>query len=101
MEKQLQELKEYCVADYNNFIDNVDMQKRYEDGFTFSKGKKYIKVMNSGSAWGFIVLKDDDKFKRGDILLAASWSAPARNHARGNILEGNYSVSWTSPHYCM
>ena len=38
-------------------------------------------------------------FKKGDILKAASWSAPAKNRARGNILEGNYPIQWTGPLY--
>jgi len=28
------------------------------------------------------------------------WSAPARNHARGNVLDGGYVVQWTGPLYC-
>ncbi len=51
--------------------------------------------------WGFIVKTDTDKkFRKGDILKAASWAAPARNKARGNILEGDFSwVRWTGPEY--
>ena len=41
---------------------------------------------------------DDAKFKKGDILKAASFNSPARNQARGNIFE-KYSVAWTGPHY--
>ena len=44
--------------------------------------------------------EDDKKFKAGDILKAAGYNAPARNQARGNILEGNFSwVQWTGPAY--
>ena len=35
----------------------------------------------------------------GDILLPAGWAAPARNHARGNILDGNYEIAWTGACY--
>jgi hypothetical protein len=42
------------------------------------------------------VKEDDNKFKKGDILMAASWKAPAKNFARGNIIEGNMSrIQWT------
>ena len=34
-----------------------------------------------------------------DILMCAGYKAPARNGARGNVLEGNYEISWTGPMY--
>ena len=67
-----------------------------------TEGKKYIKILtnNGGSAWAFVVNTDDDKlFKKGDLLKCAGWSAPARNAARGNVLEGNYEIAWTGPVY--
>ena len=62
-------------------------------------GKKYIKVVREGyGVHSFIVLEDGAKFKRGDILKAASYAAPALNFARGNVVAGLYaSVTWTSP----
>lgn len=62
-------------------------------------GKKYIKVVREGyGVHSFIVLEDGDKFKRGDILKAASYAAPALNFPRGNVVAGLYaSVTWTSP----
>jgi hypothetical protein len=41
----------------------------------------------------------DKKFKKGDILMAAGWNAPARNAARGNILDGGYDINWTGACY--
>jgi len=35
----------------------------------------------------------------GDILKPASWRAPAKNSARGNVLEGGYAIQWTGPLY--
>tara|TARA_Y100000389_G_scaffold200463_1_gene240984 strand:- start:8320 stop:8670 length:351 start_codon:yes stop_codon:yes gene_type:complete len=62
--------------------------------------KKYIKITEGGSVWGFVVnTHDDKKFKRGDILKAQCCNTPARNHARGNVFEGNYVVEWTGPLY--
>jgi len=52
-------------------------------------------VFTQNSVHSFIVNIDDDiKFKRGDILMAASYNKPARNFARGNILDGGYAVQW-------
>ena len=77
---------------------NKQMIEEFENGFEISEGKKYIKVISNRSVWGFIVKNDDGKFKRGDILKAASWAAPAKNAARGNVFDG-YSICWTGPHY--
>ena len=59
---------------------------------TFERGSKYLRVVvsdgfGSRSAYAFIVTKDTDKFKVGDILKAASWKAPAKNYARGNVFK--------------
>jgi hypothetical protein len=62
--------------------------------FTTETGKKYVKVVTEGSAWGFVVINDTGKFKKGDILKASGWNAPAKNFRRGNVLEGNYIVKW-------
>ena len=76
---------------------NKDMIARFNDKIKFKVGNKYIKVFSEGSSvWGFVVNTDNDKkFKKGDLLKAASYSAPARNFARGNILEGGYRSTWT------
>jgi len=39
------------------------------------------------------------KFKKGDLLKAAGFNAPARNAARGNVLEGGFTIRWTGPEY--
>ena len=74
------------------------------DSLYVEEGRKYLKIIkklgNQELVWGFIVKEDDKKFKAGDILKAASWAAPARNKARGNILDGDFSwVRWTGPEY--
>jgi hypothetical protein len=77
-----------------------NMITTFNEGLKFKVGKKYIKIMSGGSVWGFVVnTENDSKFKIGDILKPASWASPTRNSARGNIVNGDYSVSWTGPHY--
>ena len=84
---------------------NKTMIAEFNDGLTYKTGSKYIKVITrsaggGGSVWGFVVNTDKDKkFKKGDILKAAGWAAPARNAARGNILDGGYPINWTGPLY--
>ena len=66
------------------------------------EGRKYLKIVktdNQKTVWGFIQKEDDGKFRAGDILKAASWASPARNKARGNILDGGYQIRWTGPEY--
>jgi len=80
-----------------------EMSEEFCANISVEIGSKYIKVCTGRSGYGrsvhsFIVMKDDGKFKAGDILKPASWAAPARNFARGNIFVGNYSrVTWTCP----
>jgi hypothetical protein len=77
------------------------MVTRFNDGLKWEMGKKYVRITTeSGSVWGFVVAVDDDKkFKKGDILKPAGWKTPTRNAARGNIVEGGYSINWTGPNY--
>ena len=115
MEKQLEKLLDAIKADFaksqrrwiksdkSNAQRIEDSIKAHCEQLGYKAGKKYIKITerNGGSAWGFIVNSNDDpKFKRGDILKAASWSAPAKNKARGNVIEEDFSwVRWTGPEY--
>jgi len=80
---------------------NNTMIAEFNEKLTYKTGSKYIKVFSEGgSVWGFVVNTDNDKkFKKGDILKAAGWAAPARNAARGNIVDGGYSINWTGPLY--
>ena len=79
---------------------NDDMVNAFVNGWTIKKGSKYIKLTAKNSAWGFVVNTDDDKkFKKGDLLKCAGYSAPARNAARGNVLDGGFSINWTGPLY--
>lgn len=94
MEQQLEIYKQKIIQDYNSRCNNADMQKEFADGIEIREGKKYYKVIGHRSVHSFIVKQDDAKFRKGDILKAASWAAPATNFARGNILE-DFEIRWT------
>ena len=87
--------------DYNSFMpENKEMCDDFANGWVVKKGKKYIKIASKISVWGFVVNVDNDKkFKKGDVLMAAGWAGPARNKARGNVLEGGFGIEWTGPRY--
>lgn len=77
-----------------------DQLDKWDDLMEVKYGNKYIKIIRENSVWGFVVnTENDKKFKLGDILMAAGWAAPARNAARGNVLDGGYSIRWTGPNY--
>ena len=75
----------------------LKMYDEYCGNLTESYGSKYIKITEKGGGVkAFIVNTDKDKkFKKGDILKPAGWAAPARNFARGNVLDGGYEIRWT------
>jgi len=87
------------VLDYSKGNTNERMFNEYKDGFKSIVGQKFIKITNGNGVKAFIVKQDDGKFKMGDILKPASWRAPAKYSARGNVLEGNYAIQWTGPLY--
>ena len=110
MQNEIATLVEDIKADYLAFTSNngtadlspinIQMIAEFNDNIEIRKGRKYIKIVSNNSVWGFIVNTDTDaKFKEGDILKAAGFNTPARNSARGNIIEGDYSIAWTGPHY--
>ena len=99
------EWSERVLVEDDSDLDRIHSRvQEFADGLVIEEGRKYFKIIKTGgqrSVWGFVVKGDDDKkFKKGDILKAAGWKAPARNAARGNILEGDFSkVQWTGPEY--
>ena len=74
-------------------VDNWDSKTK------INNGKKYIKIVQDTGVFCFIVKEDFKHFKKGDILKAAGYNAPALNSARGNVLTGNYPIQWTCPLY--
>ena len=104
----VEEMKKAMMSDYAGWSNRsnsdswdskiaLKMYDDYCDNLTESYGSKYIKIfLKGGGVKAFIVNTDKDKkFKKGDILKPAGWAAPARNFARGNVLEGGYEIRWT------
>lgn len=96
----LTEYLEYIKADYAKWKTDSPYREEFIERFNASLevevGSKYIKVVAERSVHSFICLRDMGKFTKGDILKAESYSSPARNFARGNLLARNFgSVRWT------
>jgi hypothetical protein len=74
-----------------------DMYMNFVKNLSFKVGKKYVKCFNKdGGVHSFIVnVHDDPKFKFGDILKPASYAAPAKNFARGNIFTTYDRITWS------
>jgi len=96
---------DFMVADYASCtIRSIGKERakenveNFKNSFSVRVGKKYIKIIANSSVKAFVVNSDEDRtFKFGDILKAAGFAAPARNSARGNVLAGVFSGSWTGP----
>ena len=109
MDMAINELFKHIGEDYRQRSIRSDYHdpervNEFIDSLYVEEGRKYLKVIkklgNQEMVWGFVMKEDDKKFRAGDILKAASWSAPARNKARGNILDNDFSwVRWTGPEY--
>ena len=104
MNESIQTLIAKINEDYARWSKRANITNVPDDEILVQEGSKYIKIVRKGnqsSVWGFVVKTDNDKiFRKGDILKAAGWAAPARNKARGNILDGDFSwVRWTGPEY--
>ena len=80
-----------------------EMEENYCNGLVVEENRRYWKITStngsgtSRSVNGFIAKAGDKKFREGDMLKAAGWAAPARNFARGNVLDGRgvNEVRWT------
>ena len=80
-----------------------EMIENYNAGLKVEENRRYWKITStngsgtSRSVNGFIAKAGDKKFREGDMLKAAGWAAPARNFARGNVLDGTglENARWT------
>ena len=90
-------------ADYDNWRDGVKYGSMKKMNLYLKPGRKFIKIVNDNSVWGFIAKVDGTHkglpMKKGDVLKPAGWRAPAK-HTRGNIFDDNQDYfQWTGPNY--
>ena len=80
----------------------LDMIDNFNNGLHMKSGKKYDKVIQGSSVWGFIAKEDGSlkgiPHKKGDVFKAAGWRAPAK-WARGSIFSDTKFYRWTGPNY--
>lgn len=100
--EQLDEFLPHAQAAVAASYDQFSPQPRNSDGpfLSIEKGRRYARIVandshqngTSRSVWGFVDMTN------GDLLKAAGWKAPAKNFARGNILNADRGLdgkSWT------
>jgi hypothetical protein len=99
-------------TNFEKWLDKVNEQrKEYWDTnysyreyrpLTYIKGSKYVKIIDEGSVWAFVSMKDGkvghSYVKEGDLLKAATYSSPAPT-ARGNIFDGTDRWNYYGPNY--
>ena len=99
----VENLMENIKKDYCKWSSNERMIKEFNENVRFKRGKKYTKIIQGSSVWGFVangngILKGIP-YEEGDVFKAAGWRGPAK-HVRGNIFskDQNY-FHWTGPRY--
>jgi len=93
-------------ADYAKFMTNItditdksyrdEQIQRFNEALRVDEGKSYLKIVKDGSVHSFVVKADGGKFKACDILFPASFKAPAKNSARGNVFNDLSRVRWST-----
>lgn len=84
-----------------SYWDNNYSHKPYQP-LTYRKGSKYIKIIDDGSVWGFVSMKDGWNkgvfVNEGDLMKAEGRNSAAR-WSRGNIFDGTDSWEYYGPTY--
>ena len=101
--KSIERLLENIKVDYANWMTSPEMIERFNKNVRVKFGRKYTKVIQGNSVWGFIANDDGVlkgiPYKKGDVFKAAGWASPAK-WQRGSIFdEGTKWFAWTGPRY--
>ena len=108
IEDGINNMLDAAAYDYKSMSSTHRTSEEFRARFMVTVGQKYIKIGRvsdhssgkMGQVWAFVVNTDNDKkFKKGDVLKAAGFNAPARNAPRGNVLDGGFNIRWTGPLY--
>ena len=97
-------LLENIKTDYAKWTTCEEGIERFNNGIRTEDGRKYTKVIQGTSVWGFIAKADGVvkglPCKKGDVFKPAGWRGPAR-YTRGNIFDksGQNYFRWTGPNY--
>ena len=96
-------LLENIKTDYAKWTTWEEGIERFNNNIRTEDGRKYTKVIQGTSVWGFIAKADGVvkgvPCKKGDVFKAAGWRGPAR-YTRGNIFADNQNYfQWTGPNY--
>jgi len=83
--------KDAIVRNYEARYENPNGERF---GIEFDEGSKYIKIVSV--SWGSRSVHSFVEKKTGDIWKAASWKAPARNFARGNVFAPTTYINRTT-----
>jgi hypothetical protein len=85
---------DYIMDDYVEWCGQAQIgsPQMKETKFFAEEGRKYIKIIHAKmggqrSVHSFIVKEATKKFGVGDVLMAASWKAPATNFARATVFD--------------
>ena len=89
--------KDNIVANYVKWCGDAGISDIGQFGVEFEPRSKYVKVVKI-SAGGSRSVHSFVEKETGNIWKAASWKAPAKNFARGNVFDaGTYlnRLQWT------
>ena len=108
IEDGINNMLDAAAHDYKSMGSTYRTSEEFRARFMIKPGQKYIKIGRKSDhtmvEWvkfgvSLLVLILIRKFKKGDVLKAAGFNAPARNAPRGNVLDGGFSIRWTGPLY--
>ena len=89
--------KDNIVANYVDWCRSAGISDIGQFGVEFEPGSKYVKVVKISSGGSRSVHSFVEK-ETGAIWKAASWKAPAKNFARGNVFDSDTYLNrleWT------